>query len=64
MILKTAYAAGMISEEDKWLDALQASNNIAYSYNESIALDILRQTNTTYFGLFQELKIELEENWI
>lgn len=63
-VLKTAYNAGIISEEDNWLDALQARNNVAHSYNESIALDIVRQTKTTFLELFQELKVELEENWV
>lgn len=63
-VLKTAYAAGMITEEDKWLEALQARNNVAHSYNESIALDIVRQTKAVFVGLFQGLKVELEENWI
>ena len=63
-VLKTAYNAGMVSEEDKWLDALQARNNVAHSYNEYIALDIVRQTKTTFLELFQELKVELEENWL
>lgn len=63
-VLKTAYTAGMIAEEEKWLDALQARNNVAHSYNEYIALDIVRQAKTTFLGLFQDLKAELEENWL
>ena len=63
-VLKTAFEAGMIAEEDNWLDALQARNNVAHSYNESIALDIVRQAKATFLGLFRELKIEIEENWI
>jgi len=54
----------MIAGEDKWLDALQARNNVAHSYNEYFALDIVRQTKTTFLGLFQELKIEVEEKWM
>lgn len=63
-VLKTAYTAGMIAEEEKWLDALQARNNVAHSYNEYIALDIVRQTKTVFLGLFQGLKVEIEENWM
>jgi nucleotidyltransferase substrate binding protein (TIGR01987 family) len=32
-ILKTAYQAGMIKDEDLWLRALQERNNVAHSYN-------------------------------
>ena len=33
MTLKTAYEAGMIRDEELWLSALRARNNIAHSYN-------------------------------
>ena len=63
-VLKTAFSAGMIAAEDKWLDALQARNNVAHSYDEYIALDIVRDAKTTFLRLFLELKTELEENWL
>ena len=63
-VLKTAYTADMISDENAWLEALQARNNVAHSYNEEIALDIVRQTKEIFLGLFCDLKNELDENWI
>ena len=39
IILRTAYRAGMIKNEDAWLRALQERNNVTHSYNEKI--DIL-----------------------
>ena len=42
MILKTAYKAGMISDEELWLNALISRNNVAHAYNEAIALDIIK----------------------
>ncbi len=49
IILKTAYKAGMIRDEEQWLRALQARNNVTHSYNQKIALgiiaDVLRTKN-------------------
>lgn len=43
-ILKTAYQAGMIKEEELWLSALATGNNVAHAYNQDVALDIVRLT--------------------
>lgn len=60
-ILKTAYKAGMIVDEQSWLDALQARNNVAHAYNEAVALDIIHQTKESFYDLFGKLKNEIEE---
>ncbi len=62
-ILKTAYKAGMIKDEQVWLDALVARNNVAHAYNEKIALDIIYQTKVKFLNMFDELKCEIEQNW-
>ncbi len=63
-ILKTAYKAGMIKDEQLWLDALVARNNVAHAYNEEIAMDIIHQTKKKFLVMFDELKDEMEQNWI
>lgn len=60
-IIKEAYHVGLISNEEGWLSALSSRNNVAHSYNEKVALDIIVQTRETYLLLFQELKLKLEE---
>lgn len=64
MILKTAYQAGMIQNEEVWLEALISRNNVAHSYNEIIAMDIIERTKKDYYDMFLELKSELEEKWL
>ena len=64
IILRTAYKAGMIKNEDNWLRALQERNNITHSYNEKIALEIVRQAKSTFYNLFVQLKEEIDENWL
>ncbi len=63
-IIKTAYEASMISDETMWLDALKARNNVAHSYNNAVALDIIRQTKEQFYGLFCDLKRNIDKNWL
>lgn len=63
-ILKTAYGAGMIEDEEMWLDALVSRNNVAHAYNKDIALEIVRNTKDRYFKLFETLVVNLKEDWL
>ena len=62
-IIKTAYSAGMISNEDIWLEALKARNDVTHSYNEEIAMDIIHNTKDKFLGMFLNLKDCIERNW-
>ncbi len=64
IILRTAYRAGMIKNEDAWLRALQERNNVTHSYNEKIALGIVRQAKAIFYDLFVQLKDEIDKNWL
>ena len=63
-ILKTAYKAGMIDNEELWLDALFSRNNVAHAYNAVIAMDIINQTRTQYYEMFLKLSKIIEQNWL
>ena len=65
IILKTAYKAGMIKDEELWLRALQARNNVTHSYNRKIAMgDYYAGKNRSFIKLFCELTEEIDRNWI
>ena len=64
IILKTAYKAGMIKDEELWLQGLQARNNVTHSYNQNIALGIVKHAKEKFYDMFIELKREIEENWL
>ena len=64
IILKTAYKAGMIKDEELWLRALQARNNVTHSYNQKIALGIVNEAKTEFYKMFAELKKEIENSWL
>lgn len=63
-VLKTAYKAGMIYDEELWLEALLSRNNVAHSYNEGIALSIVNNAKEKYLDMFKKLKEELAANWV
>lgn len=63
-ILKSAYQAGMIQDEDLWLDALRSRNNASHAYNQSIAIDIVRQARERYYQMFCALRQEIEQRWL
>lgn len=64
IVLKTAFAAGMIQDEELWMAALNARNNVAHSYNKEIALDIINQTKEKFYNMFKDLKKEIDTKWI
>ncbi|MBO5165265.1 MAG: nucleotidyltransferase substrate binding protein [Lachnospiraceae bacterium] len=63
-ILKTAYQAKMIDDEELWIAALVARNNVAHSYNKEIANDIVREIKEKYYNMFVSLKNTIESNWL
>lgn len=63
-VLKTAYQAGMITNETMWLRALEARNHVAHAYNQEIALEIIQQTKKDYYNMFQTLQQEIQKNWL
>lgn len=63
-IIKTAYQAAMIDDEELWLAALVSRNNVAHAYNKDVALDIIYAAKSNYYEMFCKLKKNLESNWI
>ena len=64
MVLRLAYQAGMIDDQEAWQSALADRNNVTHAYNQVLALDIVQRTRDTYLTMFQTLKASLEQNWL
>ena len=64
IVLKTAFVAGMIGDEELWMTALNARNTVAHSYNKEIALDIINQTKDKFYKMFETLKKEIDMKWL
>ena len=63
-VIKLAYQARMVKDEELWLAALQARNNVAHSYSEPIALSIIRDSQEKFIAMFEQLAKELWESWL
>ena len=63
-IIKMAYQANLIDDEDCWLEALRDRNNVAHSYNEEIANNIIKDSKEKYIAMFEGLQREIEKNWL
>lgn len=63
-ILKLAYSAGMIQDEEKWLAMLVSRNDVSHSYNEEIALALVKRVKEEYIDLLDVLRVELEARWL
>lgn len=63
-IIKIAYQCDMISDEELWLDLLEARNVLAHTYSDDQALSVIRELKSDYVRAFEELKSEVEERWI
>lgn len=64
MIIKLAYQAGMIRDENGWLSLLERRNEVAHSYNEEVAVAIIENTKEKYLILFEELEQEIRDAWL
>ena len=60
MIIKLAYSAGMINDEEKWLEMLDSRNDITHSYNEEIAFQIINHTKKDYICLTAKTDCEAQ----
>ena len=63
-IIKTAYQAGMIDDEQAWLSSLVSRNNVAHAYNKDVALDIIQATKESYYQMFVQLKNKIDKDWL
>ena len=64
MVIKTAYRAGMVHDEESWLSALTDRNNVTHSYNVEIAMSIIQHTKDCYVPMFEDLKKAIETDWL
>lgn len=63
-IIKMAYQCGMIEDCDGWLELLESRNVLAHVYSDEQALEVIAKMKSSYAGLFDGLKAELDEEWM
>ena len=61
-VLKTAFADGILNDEQGWLDILDARNITSHVYDEATAQKIFDNIRGTYADLFKQLINRLNIN--
>lgn len=64
IIPSTSLSGGVIKDETLWLRAWQARNNVTHSYNQNIALGIVKEAKNEFYQMFLTLKDEIDSNWL
>jgi nucleotidyltransferase substrate binding protein (TIGR01987 family) len=54
-VVRAAFAAKLIADGDAWMDALDARNKMAHTYNETDFEEVIEEIRETYFNLFTSL---------
>lgn len=63
-IIKIAYQCKMIENQEEWLELLESRNILAHTYSDEQSLYVIRKLKNNYILLFENLKKELDENWL
>jgi len=64
MIIKLAFSAGMIDDEETWLELLKTRNTLTHTYDEEMATESIKVIKSSYIGLFERLRDEIEKIWL
>lgn len=62
-IIKTAYQAGMITDQEAWLSMLSDHNDTAHIYDEAITTAMVRKIKDLYYPTLKQLLEEIGKNW-
>ena len=63
-VIKLAYQAEMIDDEQLWSEALKARNDVVHSYSDEIALQIIKDSKEKFLPMFEALRKNIETNWL
>jgi nucleotidyltransferase substrate binding protein (TIGR01987 family) len=54
-VIRVAFAANIITDAADWMDALDARNKMSHVYNEQAYEEVIRDIQSRYFKLFDDL---------
>ena len=59
-----AYSAGILSEEEIWIDILQTRNILIHTYDSGKSLETILKIRAEYLPAFQKLKQNILKDWL
>ncbi|MDE0119801.1 MAG: HI0074 family nucleotidyltransferase substrate-binding subunit [Bdellovibrionales bacterium] len=60
-IIRQAFQSEMISNAEKWMEALKKRNQTSHIYNPKILREVLEFINNTYFDIVRDLYYNLKK---
>ena len=63
-IFALAYSAGILPEEEIWIEILQTRNILIHTYDAEKSSETILKIKGEYLSAFQALKKILEEDWL
>lgn len=63
-IFSLAYSAGILPEEEIWIEILQTRNMLIHTYDAEKSSETILKIKSEYLPAFQALKKILEEDWL
>ena len=63
-ILGLAYSAGILSEEEIWIEILQTRNILIHTYDAEKSWETISKIRTEYVPAFKDLKAVILKDWL
>ena len=60
-VVRQAFSMSLIDNGEAWLEMIDDRNKTSYLYDEEMAIDVIDAITHTYFPLFQELLLKMEQ---
>lgn len=58
---REAFRKGLIQDGEGWMEMIKSRNQSSHTYNQEIAEGIAEKIANTYFGLFLDLEIKMNQ---
>ena len=60
-VIRQAFSMSLIDNGEAWLEMIDDRNKTSHLYDEEMAIDVIDAITNTYFPLFQELLLKMEQ---
>jgi len=60
-VVRHAFSMSLIDNGEAWLEMIDDRNKTSHLYDEEMAIDVIDAITHTYFPLFQELLLKMEQ---
>ena len=60
-VVRQAFSMSLIDNGEAWMEMIDDRNKTSHLYDEEMAIDVIDAITHTYFPLFQELLLKMEQ---